>query len=112
MPRPSERDLAELIQTYGCGAYTTFVVRANSCSAGERVTMGVGWREGRLPELALTERDREAEEVGEAMAVAASRGRPGDAANVCPVCADERVVVGRGEAGRGQTGVFFPGSKG
>lgn len=73
-----------------------------SFSAGERLITGVGWREGRLPELELTERDMEREEVREAMAVPASRAaefppprgknerRRDDVAKMCLVRAEER----------------------
>ena len=78
-----------------------------SCSAGERVAMGVEWREGRLLELALTERDREADEVGEAMGAAASRGWLDDVANVCLAGAEERAGDGEWRDRASPDGCFF-----
>lgn len=78
-----------------------------SCSAGERVATGVEWREGRLLELALTERDREADEVGEAMGAAASRDWLDDVASVCLACAEERAGDGEWRGRARPDGCFF-----
>lgn len=69
--------------------------------------MGVEWREGRLLELALTERDREADEVGEAMGAAASRGWLDDVANVCLAGAEERAGDGEWRDRASPDGCFF-----